>query len=99
MLAFEPSTRDAHPEFTRRRRALGYSVERLSLLVGIPAPRLRYIEFGLGRAATLREIHRIDHALSVIEAAHTRLRLELETELQRAGDLTDAPSGRGGGAA
>lgn len=86
MLVLERATCAAHPEFIRRRRIIGISLERLSPLVGIPATRLRAIELGYSRPSTIREIQRIDHALSVLEGAFTRLRLELAAELQRAGD-------------
>lgn len=95
MLVIERAACAAHPDFIRRRRIVGISLERLSPLVGIPATRLRAIELGYSRPSTLREIQRIDHALSVLEAAHTRLRLELAAELQSDG----APDGLGGDAA
>lgn len=97
MHLLEPSTRKAHPEFVRRRRAVGISLERLSPLVGIPVSRLRAIEGGYNRASTLREIQRVDHALSVLEGAHMRLRLELAEAMRRAGD--DPDGGLGGDAA
>lgn len=97
MHVLEPlAIRAPRPEFTRRRRDIGLGLQRLSFLVNIPMNRLRAIEMGDGRPPTVREVERIDRAISILEAAHLRLRLELGVQLLPG---NGAPDGRGGGAA